>query len=406
MAIGLARRLARCLTRGPAAGAARGAAGWLGRARLCASVAWLALGCSTPGEDPATPPLEPVAATAGASLPSTGSPTSFTVRGRWPDPGDLTYRLELADGPVDDELFQAAVEEALAIWEEAGPVGFRPAAMGESAHVVIGWRGGAHDGCRPFGSSPERAHAGPVARGTFLHLDAARDWEADDASLGRALRHELGHVLGLGHSRDPAALMALDPVADEPGASDRAGLRSLYGGGAPAASDLRVVRATATGAWRDMAPSLRGVAPATVTGWAVFDTDADGDDEVLVWRTDPAGAGALMIHHFSPGGGGGPVLARTVGPLLGAVPVGSATRFQRAGDGSRWIVSLLLDGTERLRRFDGSGLLVRPTAGDDPWSGGPREDGAPAAAVDRGTTRVVVGDLDGDGVTESVLAGG
>jgi hypothetical protein len=312
----------------------------------------------------------------------------------------------MADGPVDDASFLADVEDAVARWQAAGPVAFRAAAAGESAHVVIGWRRGAHDECRPFGSNPELAHTGPVTRGTFLHLDAARDWSEDEAALPRALCHELGHVLGLGHSRDPDALMAPDPKVDGPGESDRAGLQSLYGGGAPSPADLRVVRADPAGAWQDAAPALRRVAPPSLADWTLFDTDGDGDDEVLVWRTDPAGAGALVIHHFSPGGGGGPVLARTVGPLLGAVPVGSVTRFHRAGDGSRWIASRLLDGTERLRRFEGSGLLARPTAGDDPWSGGPREDGGPASAVAHDSARVVEGDLDGDGVSESVLAGG
>jgi hypothetical protein len=398
----------RSAARGPVRDAARGVVhdvtDWSRCVLLCGLV-WAAPGCSGPAIDPANPSTGAIAAAGLASPPSSGPPPSFTVRGQWPDPAELTYRIEIAGGPVDDARFRAAVEDAVARWQAAGPVAFRAAAAGEPAHVVIGWRRGAHDGCRPFGSSTEVAHTGPVSEGTFVHLDAARDWSEDGGALPRAVCHELGHVLGLGHSRDPDALMALDPEVDGPGSSDRAGLHSLYGGGASLPGDLRVVRASGEGVWRDVAPALRGVAPATDADWAVFDTDGDGDDEVLVWRTDPGGAGALVIHHFAPGQGDGPALVRTTGPLLGAVPVGSTTRFHRAEDGSRWIASVLMDGSGRLRRFDGSGLLVRPTAEDDPWSGGRADAFAGEAASGQRPARVVEGDLDGDGVRESVLAG-
>ena len=79
---------------------------------------------------------------------------------------------------------------------------------------------------------------------------------------------------------------------------------------------------------------LPRVAPRALTAWAAFDADGDGDDEVLVWRTDPAGAGALTEYHFARG----PALDHTVGPLYGAVVPGLAVRFARDARGARFLL--------------------------------------------------------------------
>ena len=65
------------------------------------------------------------------------------------------------------------------------------------------------------------------------------------------------------------------------------------------------------------------MAPPSVAEYTVFDSDGDGDDEVLVWRTDRPGNGALMIYHFDTG----LELSHTVGPLYGMSAPGLPNLF-------------------------------------------------------------------------------
>jgi hypothetical protein len=316
-----------------------------------------------------------VACARPAGLPT---PAQFTIRGRWPvAPIALTFRIEAATSPLPAGEF--------AEWSATGVVGFRPAAAGERADVTFGFRRGPHEDCEPFGPGADVAHAGPCGPGSFVHYDLARSWSAagttGTVSLFATTLHEVGHVLGLGHVDAVDAVMGVDP--DRPMAlslHDRAGLHSLYGAGADGAGDLSIGPTTG-----GTACVVRGIAPATASDYALFDADGDGKHELLVWRTDAAGRGALLLFQFSSG----PTLARTVGPFLGVVAPGARVGFLVGPAGERLLVATAANGVVMPRQFDRFGvpdLLTHPI------------DSAvfAAARIDQS------GDLDGDGRPERV----
>lgn len=304
----------------------------------------------------------------------------FAVRGRWDGPREITYRIEPDQSPLAPAVFARAVRAALAEWESTGCFAFREADVADEPPLIFAWRTGAHEDCPAFGADPGVAHAGPVGPWTFVHFDAEREWSAP--SLRRAALHEIGHVLGLDHAPDEAAVMYPEPGPERArlAPSDRAGIHSLYGGGADAPGDLVVTSG-------EVRLVLRSVAPAEVTDWTLFDTDGDGDDEVVVWRTDAAGRGALWSYHFARG----PLLARTIGPLYGATAPGSEVELVRLPDGARLIVLEREGSAPQARRFDARGLL-------DLFEGElPPNPAPPRARVD-----APEGDLDGDGERERV----
>ena len=355
----------------------------------------------------------------------------FTIRGRLDDPSALRWRVDPSAGPVDPERLRAATAAAAQAWNGAARgagVGFVAAGDDEPADVTLSWRHADDDPCQLFGHGSSVAHTGPMVSGTFVHLDADRPWAAEAGQPGdpltRAIAHELGHVLGLDHSLDPEALMYPDTHAVGPTASDLAGLFSLYGGGVDAAGDVVIESADEGGR---CAPVLRGVAPPDRTALALFDVDGDGDQELLVWRTDAAGFGAAMLYDFEPpspaaaaGGAAGPRLVRTIGPTLDMLPLDRPSFLRQSADGRRWLL-VREPGFVNVYGFDEHGwrrvpdpqewlaldteaLLAQPgpdvlpdtsTALAEPLSRANLTDGRRVDAL--------VGDLDGDGKSERVL---
>ena len=305
----------------------------------------------------------------------------FAIRGRWNDSRSLRYRIEEAQGPVPHADFTAAMERAIAQWNASGTVQMTRATDEVAADITLAWRRGRHGACEPFGASGAVAHTGPVGAATYVHFDADRAWTQDGAtasSLHATALHELGHALGLGHVSAKTSVMHSDP--DRPTAlasADLAGLQSLYGGGDDDESDLRMLAADGT----TTRAVLRRVAPKDRTAFCAFDTDGDGKDEILVWRTDAAGHGALMVYGFGPG----PSLVRTLGPFVGAVAPGSTTAAMLTDHGERLLVSTLPNGRRTACAFDDLGSV-------EAYAGEPPQPAAKAAKPD----------FDGDGNHEMV----
>lgn len=315
-------------------------------------------------------------------------PAAFSVRERWPDPRDITVWLEAGTAPIGDEAFGRAVERAMAAWNVQDGVRLRRVAEAAGADVQIGWRRGRHGRCAAFGPGADVAHTGPSAPGTFVHFDLGRSWsEAGPAmpSVFHTALHELGHVLGLGHAAVADAVMSTDLQRPEaPSRHDLLGLRSLYGGaGAAGSASGDVSLVDAGGSART---TLFGIAPPAVCDLAAFDCDGDRRQELLVWRTDTAGHGALTIYFLDAAGR----LTQTLGPFYGAVMPGARVGLATIG-GCRYLGSTPpgpVPGATSVREFGAIGVPAMP-----------RE--APPADLGARLAVALDVDLDGDGTFDA-----
>ena len=328
----------------------------------------------------------------------------FAVRGRAAGTEDVAVRIDVSGTPLDERSVRRAVQDAMDAWSATGVVTLRPARPGEPEDVLVSWEAPtARPGPEPTFTAWEGsiAKTGPVlgAGPTFIRLHGGVTWSArGEVGFGvfQAVLHELGHVLGLDHSRDPAAVMY--PVHDSgheaPARSDLAGLHSLYGGGPPRSADDLLVGTSSR---------LIGVAPPGRVRFAVIDTDHDGRDDVVVWPVGPEVPLEFRTFHFDGSGR----LERTRGPYLAVVDLRRGGGFYRTNDGSAVMVGVFENGRHAAYTFDEEGLPTASWPRGRPLvleGGGGDEDGdgrldGPLGPPPR------AGDVNGDGVLETVSRG-
>ncbi|KAL5200538.1 hypothetical protein ABZP36_021741 [Zizania latifolia] len=156
----------------------------------------------------------------------------------------LKYAIATTETSIDRATLSLVFARAFARWSEATMLNFTETASDADADITIGFHAGDHGDGEPFdGPLGTLAHAFSPTNGR-LHLDATETWVADgdvtrassDAAvdLESVAVHEIGHILGLGHSSVADSIMYPTLTSRTKkvnlATDDVQGIQGLYGG--------------------------------------------------------------------------------------------------------------------------------------------------------------------------------
>jgi len=168
--------------------------------------------------------------------PSSGNSSKYQVQGsRWRKK-NLSYRVTRYSQKLTRAQVDADVRKAFSFWSAATTLKFFNRNSGD-VDIQIGFFTFRHGDADPFdGRGGTLAHAFFPRYGGDIHLDDSEEWSVTSykgTNFLQTLTHEIGHSLGLSHSRVSASVMAPFYRGWDSGfklhSDDIQGIQALYG---------------------------------------------------------------------------------------------------------------------------------------------------------------------------------
>ncbi|WP_369264647.1 matrixin family metalloprotease [Streptomyces sp. R35] len=176
------------------------------------------------------------------ALPDMLDGVAFATRCAW-NRRELTYTFDIGTNDTAGTTEFDAVRRALRTWSAAVPIGFTEVTAAQNPDIRIGWRPANDPDLSMVGGTLAHADFPPGcgvvtnAMPKPVHFDdEEHNWSvgaaADSFDVDTVALHELGHILGLGHSSVSGSVMfpTVRPnfTLQSLTADDLSGVRALY----------------------------------------------------------------------------------------------------------------------------------------------------------------------------------